>query len=156
MGIIERFNDEFGMALDLEDKEIFGGLFLTLGASRVAALLDWGDFEDDELILNGTIKKINWKPFTLRIKPKDDLTLLMADDLVGFKWYFVEKAINVIEPNEYAVINTVESYILGLKNGHYVILIAPVEFDGGEDFEFYNVIDIESAVKKPTGEAFAL
>lgn len=156
MGIIERFNDEFGTALDLEDKEIFGGLFLTLGASRVAALLDWRDFENDELVLNGTIKKVNWEPFTLRIKPEDKFTLLMADKMVGFKWYFIEKAINVIEPNEYAVINTVESYILGLKNGYYVILIAPVEFEDDTDFEFYDLVDVEDAIKKPTGEAFAL
>lgn len=157
MGIIEKFNDEFGIALDLENSEMFkNDGFLTMGASSVAILFDWREFENDELVLNKTIEEINWKPFTLREIPKDDFKIFMETDKVGFKWFFIERAINTIEPNEYSVIESAESHILALKNGHYVIMIAPVEFEDDDDFEFYDMIDINKAIKKPTGEAFAL
>lgn len=144
MSYKEKFDEIIGLPFEF-DKENYPDYLITLNPSRAIALIDITKFG----------RELEYKPFVVKGLPESGY--VYYDD-VTFNTEFIYKAIDVINPMEYAFEEVYDSevkrdtYRLILRNGNYAIMIAPA-YPEEEDSEKRM---LESYIKEPPKSVFVL
>lgn len=139
MSIKEKFHDVVGLPFELYEDGDLPEYIITMGPSRLVGLINTDNFT----------KVTDWLPFRLSI-PFEQGFLTYEEESFNIK--YVEKAIEVLDPDEYGVFTEYlhekdgDGYCLALKKGNFAVIIAPaVKFTGNKDWP---TIPLKDSIKE--------